>query len=108
MRPAASDERWSRRLVLDQRQLREGTVLRGNEARVRRLMQKLLNGEAVSIGARSCRSCSTMPRAPRDISLRHPDAALWGDERHAGRPEACAVVNGLFRSNLAPRSLAPF
>ena len=33
------DERWTRRLVLDDRQLREGMVLRGNQARARRFMQ---------------------------------------------------------------------
>jgi len=35
----AADERWTRRLALDERQLREGLVLRGNQARTRRFVQ---------------------------------------------------------------------
>ncbi len=35
----AADERWTRRLALDDRQLREGMVLRGNQARARRFVQ---------------------------------------------------------------------
>ena len=38
MQPAV-DERWTQRLVLQDRQLREGTVLRGNQARTRRFTQ---------------------------------------------------------------------
>ena len=50
---AAADERWTRRLVLDQRQLREGMVLRGNQARARRFVQvrwRILLPEAAEEG----------------------------------------------------------